>query len=665
MKKWMLIVLIAVVAAGLIAGGIFYYKKKTAKRNAEAKVGEMNPINPVFDMIHGRTVKVTVKEGGAGSVFDNDKVGMLVTIPAEAIDKDMEIKIIPIKKKNKDDIAGITILPENIQFKKPVTLAFDYSLSDIKNDLAPANGMGVEANTSGSHIYRYNLVSTSFMPALVNRSAETKTFLSAEIISGGIYCFVLNDKDESARSQYALKQKKQSVQVALESGRTLLKNNIKIENEEKELLLNAVNRVKAVKTPDINELNAALSVEKALGSQKSALVEKAKADTYSGYLETRCKDPATGADELLSVWKTAQLAGADAAAENCRVRIQNIVAERVNKLLDQPDPTYIQLLKAHQDVILVGLEDQFREALEKKRHDKAVREAQELLKDPSVDPRIIAIALQNVLLFADNETALQEALEQRMNQGLDTDVQRVLKDKNATKQDILRALAKNDFTGGNEDIKKQLEEKLKNAPDGSDAKVDETGTEEVMEEMPAFDWAIVGVAFLKMMGVEDFSESGLKIWADQKAEEFKEMKAYVIEMCLFTEELSGQSMACDQKAAEIDNAIEQFKNGISAAAEEIGAIQSLPEEEVDNSYDGSNNESLTGSCLSREEANDIDPEGKLGYTICPEDSVDDSQDSSVDSSADSVDNNSEDSVSEDAPSVDNTDNSTEEDAGQE
>ncbi|MCL5410903.1 MAG: hypothetical protein M1324_03585 [Patescibacteria group bacterium] len=663
MKKWWwVIVLIVVVVGALSAGGYFLYKKKQAKKSeVKVEVGKINPINPVFDMIRGKSYKITAKDGGGGSVFDEDKVGMLLEIPAGAVDKDMKITIIPIKKKDKDAVPGVAILPENIQFKKPVTLTFDYSLSKFKNEKAPENAMGKENRSSGSsHIYRYNTVSTSFMPALVNRNTETQTTLSAEVVSGGIYNYVLDDKNEVIRSDFALKSKEQTVGVVLESANTLLANNQKIEGEERDLLSNAITRVKADKSPNVLELNAVLSAEKLIKNQKSAfLIERAKADTYSGYLDTRCKDPATSADELLSVWKTAQLAGNDAAAENCRVRIQNVVAERVNKLLDQPDPTYVELLKAHQDVILVDLEDKFAAALEKKRHDKAVREAKELLKDPSVDPRIIAIALQNVQLFADDEADLQQALQDRMNKGLDTDVQRVLNDPNATKQDIERALAKNDFTGGNEETKKKLEDKLKNAKEGTDPKVDESSKEEVEEEMPAFDWAIVGTAFLQMMGVTDFSEAGLKSWADQQAEGFQEMKAYTIELCVFVEELSGQSQGCNQKASEIDNAIEQFKDGISAEAEKVGAIQALPEEEVDNSYDGNNEESISGSCISKEEADQIDPQGKLGYTICPEDSsnsdnsdsenadnsaVDNSSDSgAVDNSSDSADNNSSDS----------------------
>lgn len=659
-KSLWIIVLAVVLIAGLLTGTFFVYKKFFVKKSAvEAEVGKIKPINPTFDMIHGKSVQVTVKDGGKISVFNENKVGMVVDIPAGAVEKDIEIKVIPIKDKDKDVIPGVMIMPENIQFKKPVKLAFDFSLSNMKNDNAPENAMGTNSRQSGSsHIYRYNTVSTSLMPALVNRSAEVKTLLLADIISGGIYNYIIDDKNEVTRSKYALTFSKQTVDVVLESANTLFANKEKISGKEKELLQNAIKRVKADKSPNVLELNAALSAEASLSGKKVGLGIKTihAADTYSGYLDARCKDTTTSADELLSVWKTAQLGGYDAEAENCKTRIQNIVAERVNKLLDQPDPTYIDLLKAQQDAILIGLEDKFTDAIVKKRHDKAVREARELLKDPSVDPRIIAIALQNVFLFADNETALQESLSERMNSGLGADVQRVLGDPNASKQDIMQALAKNDVAGGGEEAKKQLEEKLKNAKDGTDPKVDESSSEEAMEELPAFDWGIVGVAFLQMMGVEDFSEAGLKSWSDQKIEEFEEMKEFTIGLCQFTEELSGQSLACDQKASEIDNAIDQFESEMDDYAEKIGSVQALPEEEIDDSYDGSNEESISGSCISQTEANQIDPQGELGYTICPEDgSADDNEASTTDNADDSVstdsgadDSSSDEPVSDDA-----------------
>lgn len=667
MNKWQKIVLICLGVLLLATGGFLLYRKYLKKSSSAVEVGKLNPVNPVFDMLHGKTIKVTTLSGGSGSVHDADKVGMLLEIPAGALDADTELKIIPIKKKEEGAIPGIAILPEGTKFKKPVILTFDYSLSQLKNDKAPDNGIGTEERASGSsHIYRYNTVSTSFMSQLVNRSTETKRTLSAEIIFGGIYNYVLDDKFEVDRATYALGLKDQTVQTALESANTLFANNKKIEGKSADLLKNAIIRVKAEKSPDVIELYSALLAEKSLAKQKSAsYVKKAlAADTYSGYLETICKDPAVSIDQILSAWKTAQLAGYDGAAENCKTRVQNVVAERVNKLLDQPDPTYVELLKANQDIILVGLEDQFGDAIAKKRHDKAVREAQELLKDPSVDPRIIAIALQNMQLFVDDQPALEQALIDRMNQGLDTDVQRVLNDPNASKQDIERALAKNDFTGGNEEIKKKLEDKLKTAKDGQDAKVDETASEQVEEEMPAFDWGIIGVAFLKMMGVEDFSEAGLKAWADQQAKQFEEMKAYIMELCYFDEALSGISMGCEAKGNEIDQAIDQFRDGIDAEAEKIGAIQALPEDEVDYEYDGNNDESLSGSCISEEEADQIDPNRELGYTICPE-TPDDSQsnesgdqtDESIEQDAGSSDDSSNDPTDPNDNSEENSDNS--------
>ncbi len=616
MRKWQLVIPVCVGLVLLGAGGYFAYQKFFKKHPAPA-VGEIKPVNPTFDMIHGKTIRATAASGGSVSIYDANKVGTLVEIPAGALEKDAEIKIIPIKKTG-GDISGVAIFPENTRFKKPVGLTFDYSLSSFKNDKAPENAMGTDIRTSGSsHIYRYNTVSTSFVPQLVNRSTETKRMITAEVMSGGIYNYVLDDKKEVDRANYALSFKDQTVQTTLEAANSLFANHKTVTGDAKNLLKSAIVRVKANKTPDILELSAALAADKSLSKQRSFLIERAHADAYAGYLETICKDPSVGLDQVLSAWKTAQMAGYNSASENCKTRVQNDVAKRVNALLDQPDPSYVDLLKASQDVELVGLDDKFDAAIAKKRHDKAVREAQELLKDPSVDPRIIAIALQNMQLFVDDKPDLTQALQDRMNQGLNTDVQRVLSDPNATKQDIERALAKNDFTGGNEETKKKLEDKLKNAKDGPDAKVDETANQQVEEEMPAFDWATIGVAFLKMMGVEDFSEAGLKSWADQKAAEFEELKAYVLGVCAFDQAM-GASIDCAGYESQLDSAIDQFKDGIDEQAEKVGAIQALPEDQVDNSYDGNNNESLTVSCISKEEAAQIDPQGKLGYTVCPD-----------------------------------------------
>lgn len=660
-KKWWVIVLIVAIIAGLLTGGFFYYKKKIVRKPepAKAEVGKLNPINPVFDMMKGKTLNVTVKDGGKIAVFDAEKVGMTLIVPPGAVDKDVKLKLVPIKKRDSAEMAGLTILPDNITFKKPVELAFDFSYSAVKNSTATSKPYELAQKYSKSHIYRYNTVSTNLIPLLVNRSSENTTYLPGQIYGGGIYSYVLNDQLEVDRANYVLSLSGMTVSTILESANTLYSNGKTLDDKKLNEVKGIIAERKADKEPNVVVLNAALTLSAKL-NKKSSLVERALADAvYGGYLDARCKDPSTSPEELLSVWKTAQLAGEETAADNCKTRLQNVVADRVNKLLDQPDPTYIDLLKAHQDVILVGLEDKFKAAIEKKQHDKAVREAQELLKDPSVDARILTIAWQNVCVFAQEETELQQALQNRINQRLATDVQRVLSDPNATKQDIQRAIAQNDFAGGDPETKKKLEEKLKDAKEGPDAKVDETSQETVEEEIPAFDWAIVGVAFLKMMGLEDFSEAGIKAFADQKAQEAEAMRAYVMEMCTFTEALSGQNMQCEQKDQEIENAIEQFKNDMGSEAEKIGAIQAIPEETPDSNYDGTNDESITVSCISREEADQIDPERKLGYTICPEEATNNENVNSEDNSSSEDDNSSN---TDSAESNQNENNNSESDA---
>lgn len=653
-KKWW--ILISALVLILFAGGGYYLyriKYSAVKPSVkEAKVGQLNPLSPTFDVIHGKTLKATAAKGGAISVYDTDKVGMIVSIPAGAVDKDTTLKVIPIKRAN-DGLSGVAIFPDNIKFNKPVSLSFNFSFSAFKNDKAPDNAMGAESILSGSsHIYYYNTVSTSFMPQLVARNAESKKTISAEISGSGIYSYILNDQNELARANYALNVKDQTIGTTLEAAAVLAKNNKKFEDNQRDLLSNAISRVKSDKTPNPTQLNSALSIERALKNYKSTyLITHAKADVYSGYLETICKDPSVSIDQILSAWKTAQQLGHEQASENCKTRVQNIVSERVNKLLDQPDPTYVDLLKAQQDAELVGLGDKFDDPLNKKRHDKAVREAQELLKDPSVDPRILAIALQNLQLFVDDKPDLEQALKDRMNQGLDTDVQRVLNDPNASKQDIQRALAKNDFTGGNPEIKKQLEDKLKDAKEGAEPKVDTTAKEQVEEEIPAFDWAVIGTVFLQMMGVEDFSEAGLKSWADEQAQQFEELRAYTSELCAFVAAMGG-AVDCASKDAEMERAIQQFKDGIADEAEKVGQIQALPEEQVDNDYDGNNEETLSVSCISNEEARDIDPEGKLGYTIC--------EDNEPDQPAD--DRSGDQAVEEDNTVQDSSDQSSQEES---
>lgn len=647
-------IILAIIIIGV--GGYFIYKKVAKPK---VTVGKLDPLNPVFDVIHGKTLKATAKDGGSIAVYNEDKVGIMIEIPAGALDKDTNIKLIPIKQKNKDDVPGVGIFPENLSFKKPVKLAFDFSFSSVKNSQAPDNAMGngISAITS-SHIYRYNVASTSLMPQLLDRSEETKTILRAQIPASGLYTFTLNDKFEKERASYALTFKNQTIQTTLESAITLLSKKQKLKGDAKDLLLNAVKRVKADKTPDILALNSALVAEKLYKDGKLSLIPTVQAgDTYAGYLDTICKDPSVGLDTLLSAWKTAQLAHADGPAENCKTRVQNDVAKRVNKLLDESDPTYVDLLKASQDVELVGLSDKFDEAIAKKRHDKAVREAQELLKDPSVDPRILTIALQNLEVFVDDKPDLKQALRDRINSGLSTDVQRVLNDPNASKQDIERAIAKNNFAEGGAETQKKLEDKLKNAKDGAPEKVDETANEQVTEELPAFDWGIIGVAFLKMMGVEDFSEAGIKDWADKQVEGFKELKDYTMQICAFDAAM-GASIDCSGYDSQLDSAISDFKNGEYEQAEKIGAIQALPEDQVDNSYDGSNNDSLTVSCISKEEADQIDPQRKLGYTICPEEEKDNTPAAEQNGTTPAPDS-SNDSVSEPTqPAQDNSSDSS-------
>lgn len=356
----------------------------------------------------------------------------------------------------------------------------------------------------------------------------------------------------------------------------------------------------------------------------------------------------------------AQALGREDTAESCMNTIKNIISQDIQKLLDESDPRYTDLIKAEQNAQKFGL-DNFYEPIEKKEHDKAVREAENLLKDDNVSTALIMLALQNVLQFASDETGLITRLEERKDATIGIDVDRVLNDPYATAADIVRALAKNDVTNNaNKDqVHDQLQNKLNNrvrdeavnamgdpnttmadylalasqaeacgltdlselmkkkaadAPGRPPVSVD-TPTPPENEDIPytdpnAFNEEAVA---LEALGLKSFDEEGFTEWANDFQAKAQDASTMAGAECA----AQGGGLLCEVAKGLILWLGQAIHDGATEFGQEVGEVQARPEDQP-VPYDGTNDhDRITGNCIGKEEAGSMQPYEADLYTLCP------------------------------------------------
>jgi hypothetical protein len=643
-----LYILLGIAALALLGGGFYLFTRHSAQAKITTAPLKKSPLEngDKKDLSRAKVIMVDPAAEQNIILMTDKKVLVTVDIPKGVFKSKHKIAIVPFKTNNPANPVKILIFPQDLSFKKPVTISFDLSRTEYRNT-AP-EFITTEGRVSGNtQLLFTDRITNQPFPALISRSTETGRYVTARILGTGLYSLTTDGAGKSDYARAALASKNADVLTVLESASAILFKQEKLTEVEKKLAMSAVSRIKNKKDGSAYDMYAAYALSQALTGKKASfsLIRKAEAagDPYADYLKFACGDSKNEnhPETLAILANTAKLAGFPDVEQKCMDHARTIVAERSRKLLSG-NPTTQELLaqiaenksfklpdatsealqnrinqnltKEIQDLVNKGatkeelvhklteaqaygkISDKLTEIVTGKIAQRAYEDAKKVADDPRSTPQQIVAAMADAQLHgmkANENEDIMDALKRRMNRSS----REILDSKDSTWGEILHAYEMETDPALHEELLKRKNEEFKKLlPTRTPTK--DQPTPEVTDAEQGVDGNIMAVAFFQMLGGTTFDEEGLKKLGQEKADQahkdldqLKEICPDVLALMAETGPIPGfDTGAVEKQCSELtsgatDRKIDDLKRDIDRDAEKVGEGQKNYDSFSDNEDD--------------------------------------------------------------------------------
>lgn len=522
---------------------------------------------PTMDMSRARQMTISPDKDTVMQIVTREKVRITLQVPKGALKEKTLVKLIPFyyDRKSAAPSAGAIIGPASIEFTEPVTLSFNFSDSEFKNQ-APKTAIEQKLRMTGiSQVTQIDSKATSLTPTLIAREIETENFLPARVLTGGAYVFSLDGKHQVDVARLALNKDGMHSLTVMESANVLLFNNKKLSTDELKKTKAAVAKILSKKNPPAFELFAALVLQKKITNPSFTLVHKAYAyETGEGFYQAVCRDDGSTVEQYLGFAKAAQLMGYDNIGESCINKAKNKVAEDAKKVLGSGEPSIKAIMLALQNVQLLGVDSETNldEQLEEKAKEVVTKEAQKVANDPTSSLVDAAVAMQKMEAVGADQGSTYESLKERVS----GKVEQIENDVNNANDQHSRDMDQKEAAW--EEAAKQVEKEEKRLEE--EVKANDIDEEEILANAAM---AQLGIAFLKLGGFDQLDKDSLKKKFDEMQAQSKEVAQLGYEACLEAQS-EGFEVDCSGMKSQTDELLQQAEELSYRAENEIGNMQS-------------------------------------------------------------------------------------------
>jgi hypothetical protein len=525
---------------------------------------------PALDIARARQLSVDPSKDTVMQITTREHVLITLTVPKGALKEKTLVKLIPFHydKKSRAPTAGVVVAPASIGFEVPVTLAFNFSESEFKNQ-APKTAIEKKIRMTGlAQVMQVDSAGKSLTPTLIARGIETDAYLPARILTGGAYVFSLDGKNQVDIAKQALDKDGMHTLTVMEAATVLMFNNKKLTESELKTTKSAVAKILSKKSPPPFELFAALVLQKKIKDNSFSLmhllIPKVYAyETGEGYYQAVCRADTFTIEQYLGFAKAAQLMGYDHIGDSCINKAKNKVAEDAKKVLSG-NPDVKSIMIALQNLQLLGVDEETNldEQLEEKAKEVVTKDAQKVASDPNSSVVDAAVQMQKMEAVGADSGSTYESLKERVNAKVNQ--------------------VENDVDKANGEYSKEMEQKeadwneaAKKVEEDEKRLEEQVNSNDIDEEAILVNaaWSQIGIAFLKMAGFDELDKDSLKKKFDEMQSQAKEVAQLGYEACLEAQ-AEGFDMDCSGLKSKTDDLLKQAEELSYRAENEIGNMQS-------------------------------------------------------------------------------------------
>jgi len=442
------------------------WQKKDTNKNSKAKTNVA--IIDKKDLKHATVITVDPNKESNIDVYTSKKIVINLEIPKGILDKIQKIAIIPYTTSDPANPVKILIFPQNLTFKKPITVTFDLSRSAYRlsaPEFITTNGR-VTGNTQ---LFFTNKLFTNPMPALISRSTETSKSITARILSAGLYSLTTDGKNKSLYARSALKNKKVDILTTLESASALLFNKEKLSSDEKNMVIKAISIIESQKDASVYEMYTAFALGQILKDKKTSFSffkEVYATDPYEDYLKFACGKESETPDKLAVLANTAKLGGYSDVEKKCIDHARTLVVEESRDLLNG-DPTTGELVAQMRRNDSFGLPAGTNNPLQKRINEILVKEIKDLI-NRGASKEELSQKLAEVQTIGKVDEKWQDIVLDKISQKAYEDAKKVIDDPRSTPSEINQALIEAQLYGvkpeGDEDIQEAFRKRMNRTP---------------------------------------------------------------------------------------------------------------------------------------------------------------------------------------------------------
>jgi hypothetical protein len=383
-----------------------------------------------------RSRQFTVDNKGATfHAYDSRKVLISVYVPPGAITKGQVFSVTPVIS---DDTTqtGVIIVPEGYKFKKPISVSFDFSKSDLKNN-APETLRDFAVHETGtSHVYSFNKLTKDLTPVLISRGTEAASYISARTLFTGSYYVRLNDKDQIALARKTVDDKNAYFYSVIEAATTLVYNNQKLNTEEVTSVHNAIGRITKKSNPPLFELYAALLLQKKLDATVSFVTRAYAYDSeLRGQLKKACGEKDHSLETYIIAALLADMNGINDISGECKSTLNSVVPQKVAALINDPNATFeevvtmltqVKSIEGINSPLVAQLEQKLQKVVERDVHTATGGNSNSSMRD----------AVLGEMDFANVDPALQDKLRSVQANDAKKELDTLLADSCPTKGEL-------------------------------------------------------------------------------------------------------------------------------------------------------------------------------------------------------------------------------------
>jgi len=579
-----LLIVAIIIGVILIAGGVLFLRSKQGN-NVAVKTSIKSALenSDKKDLRRAIVAVIDPAKDSSIDVVTDKKVVINLEFPKGVFKQTHKLAIVPYSSSDPANPVKLLIYPQNLSFRKPVTVTFDLSRSPFRTDGPEFIGSNGRV-TGNSQVLFTDKVTSHPIPALISRSTETSRIVTARILGTGLYSLTTNGGQKVEYARAALSSRNSDILTILESASVLVFNNEKLSAKEKNIAFKAISSIKSKPKSSAYDMYPAFALSHEFAGKKTSFrfvtQVEAAGDPCEDYLKFSCGDSknANNPAILAVLANTAKLGGYADVEKKCMDHARTLIAEKNRELLSG-NPTRAQLLaqmrenqsfqmpdsanaalqtrvdkiltKELQDLVNQGatkealaqklievqalgnVSEKITDIVEDRIAQKAYEDAKKVAIDPKSTPDQIKEALRVAQLFNIRPDENDEITQDIINR-LNRTPQQILDSPDSTWGEILKAYEQ---TEGDPELHAKLLER-KNAernkhitPLSTRPPVSDAPTQAVELAEQGYDPNIMVVPVFLMMGGESFDEKGIKKFSQEFADNANEMLDGVKNAC--------------------------------------------------------------------------------------------------------------------------------------